>query len=203
MAAHWEQLGWKPYVQTFTHRSLSQGAFHRSSFPFNAVVPWCKIQLTRIQTNKLPSTLSPIYQQIIGSDIAPARHIPEKASVEPSAAQATLSSVAAVSHASIEDFKDALTWKANPSAPKVRHQNEILQYSVFPSSTTVLHTKNDVCMCALHETCYYCSYPWRDKNKNHGQMMWNVFHDFPSWYRLRNVSQGFNDSPDDSFIEGG
>lgn len=78
-------------------------------------------------------------------------------------------------------------------------------YSVswFPSSTTVLDTKKDVCLCAVHEACYYCSYPWRDKNKNHGPMMWNVFHDFPNWYHLRNASQGFNDSPDDSFIEDG
>ena len=63
-----------PTCKPSPHRSLSQGAFHRSSFPFNAVVPWCKIQLTRIQTNKLPSTLSPIYQQIIE-----VRHSPRKA----------------------------------------------------------------------------------------------------------------------------
>ena len=127
-------------------------AFHKEPFTeaHSHLMPWfldAKSPLTRIQTNKLPSTLSPIYQQIIGSDIAPARHIPEKASVEPSAAQATLSSVAAVSHASIEDFKDALTWKANPSAP-----NEILQcFHVFPSSTTVLDSwiRKTMFVCAL------------------------------------------------------
>ncbi len=139
-----------------------------------------KSQLTRIKNKKLPSTLSPIYQQIIGSDMAPARHIPEKASVEPSTAQATLSSVAAVSHASIEDFKDALTWKPNPSSSKssaAKWNSISFFYNCFGYQKQGLYVRGSWSMLLLFLF-------WPNKNKNHGQTMWNVFHDFPSSYRL-------------------
>ena len=50
-----------PTCKTFTHRSLSQGAFHRSSFPFNAVVPWCKITAYKDTNQQLPSNLVPCH----------------------------------------------------------------------------------------------------------------------------------------------